>query len=165
MAGMITSFSFVGSKSKGPISKRVATKQNTKFSEKRTFTLWQSVFGKFGVFCFLVTLVLRFALLPYYRRFVQRAFELVFPTKTTEVLVHKIIRLLEITVLDVTVVESKIKQFSGKTYLCKSPKRFSNIRKLFNAGTHIKHFIENQTFQLMTRQLIKLSIKKIRKVN
>ena len=31
-----------------------------------------SFFGKFGVLCFLETPVLRFALLPYYRRIVQQ---------------------------------------------------------------------------------------------
>ena len=51
------------------------TKQ-LKFSKKRTFLTCvcvsvgeKSLFsGKFGVLCFLVTLLLRFALLPYYRR-------------------------------------------------------------------------------------------------
>ena len=54
-----------------------------KFSEKRTFLtpdrykyvrvsggMKCSFFGKFGVLCFLETPVLRFALLPYYRRIV-----------------------------------------------------------------------------------------------
>ena len=36
--------------------------KHAKFSKERTF------FGKFGVLCILVTSVLRFALLPYYRR-------------------------------------------------------------------------------------------------
>ena len=52
--------------------------KNAKFSEKRTFlTTWYahvrtgqkcSFFEKFGMTCFLETLVLTFALLPYYRR-------------------------------------------------------------------------------------------------
>ena len=48
--------------------------KHARFSEKRTFlTPWYahihcSFFGKFGVLCFVETLVLRFALLPYYRR-------------------------------------------------------------------------------------------------
>ena len=49
-------------------------KKHAKFSEKQTFrapdihTYVCSFFGKFGVFCFLVLHVLRFILLPYYRR-------------------------------------------------------------------------------------------------
>ena len=44
--------------------------KHAKFSEKRTFvTPWW--FGKFGVFCFLETPVLRFTLLPYYRRILR----------------------------------------------------------------------------------------------
>ena len=51
--------------------------KHVKFSEKRTFLTpcaYQGVrnvrfFGKFSVLCFLETPVLRFALLPYYRRF------------------------------------------------------------------------------------------------
>ena len=39
--------------------------KHAKFSEKRTF------FGKFGVLCIVFTSVLRFALLPYYRRYNQ----------------------------------------------------------------------------------------------
>ena len=44
-----------------------------KFSEKRTYVRVSggkkcSFFGKFGLFCFLETPVLRFALLSYYRR-------------------------------------------------------------------------------------------------
>ena len=48
--------------------------KHARFSEKQTFlTPWYahircSFFGKFGVLCFVETLVLRFALLPYYRR-------------------------------------------------------------------------------------------------
>ena len=56
-------------------------KTHVKFSKKRTFlTLWYAHvrvrirgsemfdFGKFGALCFLETPILRFALLPYYRR-------------------------------------------------------------------------------------------------
>ena len=35
------------------------------------FTQKRSFFGKFGVLCILVTSVLRFAFLPYYRRFIH----------------------------------------------------------------------------------------------
>ena len=49
---------------------------HAKFSQKQTFNTYVRVsggkkclfFGKFGVFCFLETPVLRFTLLPYYRR-------------------------------------------------------------------------------------------------
>ena len=50
-----------------------------KFSEKRTFLtpctlltrpIYRHFFGQFGVPCFLQTPVLRFALLPYYRRYI-----------------------------------------------------------------------------------------------
>ena len=47
----------IGNKAKGQISKRV-------FQENKG----GKFFGKFGVLCFLETPVLRFALLPYYRR-------------------------------------------------------------------------------------------------
>ena len=48
--------------------------KHVKFSEKRTFLCVSggkkcSFFAKFGVLCFLETPVLRFALLPYYRRY------------------------------------------------------------------------------------------------
>ena len=60
--------------------------KHAKFSEKWTFlTPWYahvrkgvsegnkcSFFGKLGVLCFLETLVLRFALLPYYQQFLVR---------------------------------------------------------------------------------------------
>ena len=59
--------------------------KHAEFSEKRTFRTcaYQGdggggggkkclFFGKFGVVCFLVISVLRFALLPYYRRIVIR---------------------------------------------------------------------------------------------
>ena len=39
--------------------------KHVKFSEERKFPF----FGKFGVLCFLVTPVLRFAFLPYYQRY------------------------------------------------------------------------------------------------
>ena len=54
-----TVLNFVGNKAKGRISKRVCVSGGKKCS----------FFGKFGVLCFLETPVLRFALLPYYRRF------------------------------------------------------------------------------------------------
>ena len=56
---MYTSLKFVDNKAKGKISKYV-TRKNLKTGV--------SFFGKFGVFCFLVTPTLSFALLPYYRR-------------------------------------------------------------------------------------------------
>ena len=52
--------------------------KHAKFSGERPFTPWyahmhvgkkNSFFGKFGVLCFLKIRVLRFAFLPYYRRF------------------------------------------------------------------------------------------------
>ena len=69
----------VGNKEKG----RISTK-HSKYSEKWTFLTPDahrfmcisegkcSFFGKFAVFCFLVTSVLRFILLPYYRRPMQQ---------------------------------------------------------------------------------------------
>ena len=70
---------FVGNKAKGRISKRVFQENKTyaKFSEKQTFLTACfrkaggkkcSFFGEFGML-FLETSLLRFALLPYYRRF------------------------------------------------------------------------------------------------
>ena len=76
----------VGNKAKGRISKRVlkenkarqiSEKTNISYPLIRTGTCaYQGVrnvcfFGKFGVLCFLLTPVLRFALLPYYRRIVS----------------------------------------------------------------------------------------------
>ena len=65
-------------KAKGQSQNGCDKKKHVKFSEKRTFLTHTHVcvsggkkcsfFGKFGVLCFLVTPVLRFALLPYYRR-------------------------------------------------------------------------------------------------
>ena len=52
--------------------------KHAKFSEKLTFKCL--FFGKFGVLCFLETPVLRFALLPYYRRIYQQDF-LIFTRK------------------------------------------------------------------------------------
>ena len=48
-------------------------RKRAKFSEKRTVFTGKkcSFFGKFGVRCFLETFVLRFALLPYYRRIMK----------------------------------------------------------------------------------------------
>ena len=49
--------------------------KHAKFSEKRTFLTPRgekcSIFGEFGVLCFLVTPVLRFAVLLYHRRNIQ----------------------------------------------------------------------------------------------
>ena len=50
---------FIGNKTNERISKRV-------FQENKARQIF--VFGKFGVLCFLETLVLRFVLSPYYRR-------------------------------------------------------------------------------------------------
>ena len=72
----------VGNKAKGQISKRLFQENNArKISEKWTFLPPDihkyecisggnkcSFFGKFSVLCFLETPVLRFTLLPYYRR-------------------------------------------------------------------------------------------------
>ena len=90
-------FEFVGNKAKGRISikqennlqenkkrkqenKKITFKKtkHAKFSEKLTFKCL--FFGKFGVLCFLETPVLRFALLPYYRRIYQQDF-LIFTRK------------------------------------------------------------------------------------
>ena len=73
---------FVSNKAKGRISKRVFQKRSTLNVPKNKHFLPHdthtyvcvsggkrySFFGKFGVLCFLETPVLRFALLPYYRR-------------------------------------------------------------------------------------------------
>ena len=75
----------VGNKLKGWISKRVFQENKARqISQKRTFlTPWyayyvcilvgkkSSFFGKFDEFCFLEKPLLRFALLPYYRRYVM----------------------------------------------------------------------------------------------
>ena len=67
----------VGNKAKGRISKRVFQeykacqifrKTNISYPLIRTGGKKYSLFGKFDVFWFLETPVLRFALLPYYRR-------------------------------------------------------------------------------------------------
>ena len=57
--GQWIDYNVVGNKAKGRISKRV-------FQENKAHQCL--FFGKFGVLCFLETPVLRFALLPYYRR-------------------------------------------------------------------------------------------------
>ena len=63
---------FVGNKAEGRISKRVLqSKQSTPSFLKNEHFLPPdkcSFFRKFGVLCFLVTPVFRFALLRYYRR-------------------------------------------------------------------------------------------------
>ena len=72
----------VGNKAKGKTSKRVLQKnKHAKFSEKKHFLTPDThtdvcvsggkkywFFGKFGMLYFLVTPILRFALLPYYQR-------------------------------------------------------------------------------------------------
>ena len=81
---------FVGNKAKGQVSKRVFQenkarqifwKTNISYPLIRTCR-WAyqggkkcSFFGKFGVLCFLETPVLRFALMPYYRRIDLKWFE------------------------------------------------------------------------------------------
>ena len=69
---------FVGNKAKGRISKRVLQENKARQIFRKTNIFYPlirtggkkcSFFGKFGVFCFLETPVLRFALLPYYQRF------------------------------------------------------------------------------------------------
>ena len=79
---------FVGNKAKGRISKRVFQenkgsqifrKMNISYPLIRTRTsayqgVKNSFFRKFGVICFLLTPVLRYALLPYYQRFVRVTF-------------------------------------------------------------------------------------------
>ena len=78
---MIPIYQFVVNKTKGHISKRVFQENKAgQFSEKRIFLTpcyvcvsrgkKYSFFGKFDVLCFLETRILRFALLPYYRRIV-----------------------------------------------------------------------------------------------
>ena len=86
---------FVGDEAKGQISKRVLqeNKAGQIFQKTNSFypelcaRVYQGVrdvrflggkkcsfFGKFGQLCFLVTSVLRFALLPYYRRIIVWSF-------------------------------------------------------------------------------------------
>ena len=88
---VIVILKIVGNKATG-----VARKQNTSNFPKNKYFLPPdmhthvcvsggkkcSFFGKFGVFCFLVTPVLRFALLPYYRRNVNTATNIENMTKT-----------------------------------------------------------------------------------
>ena len=64
MSGSILFLHFVGNKAKGRISKRVFQENKARqvFREKQTYLT-------FGVLFFLETPVLRFGLLPYYRRF------------------------------------------------------------------------------------------------
>ena len=72
---------FVGNKAKGRIStwrleeskaRQIFRKTNISYPQIRTSGGKKcSLFGIFGVLCFLVTSVLRFALLPYYRRFIE----------------------------------------------------------------------------------------------
>ena len=71
-------FDFVGNKVKGQISKwvfqenkacQIFRKTNISYSLMRSKKC--SFFRKFDMLCFLETSVLRFALLPYYRRFLD----------------------------------------------------------------------------------------------
>ena len=70
---------FVGNKAKGRILKRVFQENEARQIFRKTNISNVCVlggkkcsfFGKFGVLCFLETPVLRFASLPYYRRFWQ----------------------------------------------------------------------------------------------
>ena len=70
---------FVGNKAKGRTSKRVLPEKKARQIFRRTNIFYPRTyayqrvknvrfFGKFGVLCFLETPILRFALLPYYRR-------------------------------------------------------------------------------------------------
>ena len=68
---------YVGNKAKGRISKRVFRENKARqiFRKKERFlppdTHKCPFFGKFDVLCFFETPVLRFALLPYDRRFLR----------------------------------------------------------------------------------------------
>ena len=67
---------FVGNKAKGRISKRVFQESKARQNFRKTNISYPVIrtrkkclfYGNFGVLCFLETPVLRFALLPYYRR-------------------------------------------------------------------------------------------------
>ena len=66
---------FFSNKAKGQISKWVFQENKARQIFRKTNMCVSggkkcSFFGKFGVLCFLETPVFRFALLPYYRRFV-----------------------------------------------------------------------------------------------
>ena len=88
---------FFGGKAKGRISKRVLQVNKARQIFRKTnmsYPLVQthvcvsggkkrSFFAKFDLLCFLVTLVLRFALLPYYRRLVQKNQKEPFPSTET----------------------------------------------------------------------------------
>ena len=73
---------FVGNKAKGRISKRVFQESKIRQNFRNTNISYHThvcvsggkkclFYGNFGVLCFLETPVLRFALLPYYRRFTK----------------------------------------------------------------------------------------------
>ena len=67
---------FVGNKAKRRNSERVFQENKAYQIFRKTYVCVSggkkcSFFGKFGVLCFLETLVLRFALLLYYRRFIK----------------------------------------------------------------------------------------------
>ena len=62
-------FQVVGNKAKGRISKRGFQESKARQNFRKTNISYPlKFFGNFGVLCFLETPVLRFALLPYYRR-------------------------------------------------------------------------------------------------
>ena len=71
---------FVVNKAKGRISKRMFQESKARQNFQKANISYKYVcvsrgkkclsFGNFGVLCFLETPVLRFALLPYYRRFI-----------------------------------------------------------------------------------------------
>ena len=79
--GVVVIFQFVGNKAREQISKRVLQENRVR---QRTFHTCVCVSGgkkcsffqQFGVLCFLVTRVLRFALLPYYWRITKNRFSL-----------------------------------------------------------------------------------------
>ena len=95
LAGILNPFQvtvlfFVGNKTKEQISKRVLQENKARQNFRKTNIIYLSpithtvvcifggkkcsFFGKFGVLSFLVIPVLRFAFLPYYRRFTLEVF-------------------------------------------------------------------------------------------
>ena len=82
LSNSIYQLHFVGNKAKGRISKRVFQESKARQIFRKTNIFYPpdthtyvsggkkcSFFGKFAVLCFLETPILRFAVLPYYRRF------------------------------------------------------------------------------------------------
>ena len=69
----LSTLRIVGKKAKGRISKRVFQESKARQNFRKTNKITSGgkkclFFGNFGMLCFLETPVLRFALLPYYRR-------------------------------------------------------------------------------------------------